>query len=300
MLQHTVLCDVILSITRYSLVSPAIPIVARGTQPRLGGVAIGLAVVVHAALLGLLLEIRRAVPDTDATPPIEVTLEISPETATSTAPPTVAPSDRQRPANDPEPQPAPPLPTPDPQPGPGRDASPPSSAASPQASPEPTVRPLRRSATPAAPVPKRDAVKPAARPAKFAVRPPAASKEDGTPTTPVPSAAPVQPSQMAAPVQQASVEATGAWRSALAAWLQEHRTYPEAARRGGVEGRVVVRFTMDDTGVVTAVVLVSGSGSTVLDEAAQALLRGAHLPPPPPPAPEHLSVTLPVRYSLAH
>jgi len=90
----------------------------------------------------------------------------------------------------------------------------------------------------------------------------------------------------------------GAWRGALAAWLQEHKTYPEAARRDGVEGRVTLRFTMDRAGMVTDVALVRGSGSTVLDEAAIALLRGSRLPAPPAPAPDHISITLPIRYSL--
>ncbi len=92
---------------------------------------------------------------------------------------------------------------------------------------------------------------------------------------------------------------SGAWRSALAAWLQQHRTYPEAARRGGVEGRVVVHFTMDRQGTVTEVTLVRSSGSAVLDEAATGLLRGSHLPPPPAPAPDSISITLPIRYSLS-
>ena len=84
----------------------------------------------------------------------------------------------------------------------------------------------------------------------------------------------------------------------MAAWLQAHKTYPEAARRDGAEGRVVVRFTMDGNGAVTDVMLVAGSGAAALDEAAMALLRGARLPPPTP-ASERLSVTLPIRYSLA-
>ena len=85
----------------------------------------------------------------------------------------------------------------------------------------------------------------------------------------------------------------------MLAWLRGHRTYPDAARRDGVEGRVVVRFTIDSAGLVTGVALVGSSGSAVLDEAAQALLRGAHLPAPPAPAPDHLSITLPVSYNLA-
>lgn len=97
----------------------------------------------------------------------------------------------------------------------------------------------------------------------------------------------------------AAADRSGAWRGALAAWLQGHKTYPEAARRDDVEGRVIVRFTMDRGGTVMEVALVRSSGSTVLDDAAMALLRGARLPAPPAPAPDHVSITLPIRYSLA-
>ena len=58
-----------------------------------------------------------------------------------------------------------------------------------------------------------------------------------------------------------------------------------------------MRFTIDSAGLVIAVVVVGSSGSAVLDEAAQALLRGAHLPAPP--TLDHLSITLPINYALA-
>ncbi|MBV9783984.1 MAG: energy transducer TonB [Acidisphaera sp.] len=85
-----------------------------------------------------------------------------------------------------------------------------------------------------------------------------------------------------------------AWRAALSAWLQAHKTYPQAARRNGEEGRAVVRFTVDRDGRVLDVELVGSSGSQSLDDAAQAMLRGAHLPPPV----RQLTVTVPVRYRL--
>ena len=128
---------------------------------------------------------------------------------------------------------------------------------------------------------------------------PSSNGAGALPGLPMPAAAPA-PTQAAGPVQPPTAEVFGAWRGALAAWLQEHRTYPDAARRDGTEGRVVVRFTIDGAGLVTGVALVGSSGSTVLDEAALALLRGAHVPALPAPGPDHLSITLPVRYSLGH
>ncbi|MBV8916446.1 MAG: energy transducer TonB [Acetobacteraceae bacterium] len=126
----------------------------------------------------------------------------------------------------------------------------------------------------------------------------------GESATPAPPSVPQSATATIAPPAASSAatpspDLSGAWRSALAAWLQEHKTYPDDARRDGEEGRVVVRFTLDRSGTVTDVMLVSSSGHPILDGAAITLLRRARLPPPPAPAPEHLSITLPIRYSLA-
>jgi len=86
----------------------------------------------------------------------------------------------------------------------------------------------------------------------------------------------------APPPAQAQGEALAAWRGALATWLSAHRRYPEQARRDGVQGQPTVRFTVEPSGRVTSVELVTSSGSTVLDEATIAMLRGATLPPFPP------------------
>ncbi len=136
---------------------------------------------------------------------------------------------------------------------------------------------MRRAAAPARPAP--------ARPAPARPPDPAAA----------PAAAPAPAPQALASAP--SADAAAAWRGALAAWLQAHKTYPDAARRAGIEGRAVVRFTMDRTGAVTAVALLQDSGSAELDDAAVALLRGARLPPPP--ATDTITLTLPIRYSLA-
>ncbi len=106
------------------------------------------------------------------------------------------------------------------------------------------------------------------------------------------------PSSSAASPPAAAAYSSGAWQGALAAWLQAHKRYPEQARRDGIEGRVVVRFAVDREGTVKQVNLVHSSGSSELDEAAMAMLRGSHLPPPPAPAPDTISITLPIHYSL--
>jgi protein TonB len=113
------------------------------------------------------------------------------------------------------------------------------------------------------------------------------------------SAPPTSPAALAAPASPATIEISAAWRSALAEWLQQHKTYPEGARSEGAEGRVTVRFTIDRDGRVLDVALVRSSGAPILDEAAQAMLRGARLPPfPPGMTQDRVTVTLPIRYGL--
>ena len=89
------------------------------------------------------------------------------------------------------------------------------------------------------------------------------------------------------------------WRGSLAAGLQSHRTDPDAARRQGEEGRVVVRFTAARDGRVLAFALVSSSGFQVLDDAVQAMFRGARLPAfPSGMARDQITVTVPVHFTL--
>ena len=89
------------------------------------------------------------------------------------------------------------------------------------------------------------------------------------------------------------------WRGSLAAWLQSHKTYPDEARRDGQEGRAVIRFTAGRDGQILDFALVSSSGSAALDGAAQAMFRGARLPPfPAGMAQDRITVTVPIRFTL--
>ena len=91
----------------------------------------------------------------------------------------------------------------------------------------------------------------------------------------------------------------GEWRNALIAWLDKHKTYPEAARDEGVEGRVLVRFTASRDGHALDVSIAQSSGSRALDMAALSLVREKRLPPFPAGAvPDTLPVTVPVTYQL--
>jgi protein TonB len=91
------------------------------------------------------------------------------------------------------------------------------------------------------------------------------------------------------------------WQSAVGAWLQSNKTYPDAARRRGDEGRATVRFTVNREGRVVDFQLMASTGSVALDAAVDQLLRGARLPPfPSGMSQEQVTVTLQIRYALEH
>lgn len=83
-------------------------------------------------------------------------------------------------------------------------------------------------------------------------------------------------------------------------WLAQHRNYPRAARRAGIEGTVHVRFVIDAQGRIGASAIERSSGARVLDRAALALLEAAS----PVPGLEQfgldrgLELRLPIHYQL--
>ena len=133
-------------------------------------------------------------------------------------------------------------------------------------------------------------------------RPPvraAPSKSAKPPHTVASKPPPASPAPIAAarPIKAAPPDA--AWLASVSEWLTAHRFYPEAARRRGRQGTVVVRFDVDRLGRVSNANLVHDSGSPVLDQAALALVRDASLPPFPADMPSsEESVTVPIRYQL--
>jgi protein TonB len=100
-----------------------------------------------------------------------------------------------------------------------------------------------------------------------------------------------------APVVPQTVDVS--WQASVTGWLASHKTYPDEARQRGEEGRVVVRFTIERSGHVVDAGIVVASGSTPLDSAAMALVRGASFPPFPSSMPqERITITTAVHYTL--
>ncbi|HSD50633.1 MAG TPA: energy transducer TonB [Candidatus Methylomirabilis sp.] len=77
--------------------------------------------------------------------------------------------------------------------------------------------------------------------------------------------------------------------------IHEARTYPEVARRQGIEGTVELRFRIGADGSVLAMEILQSSGSRTLDEAAEQTIRRAA---PYPPVSGW--IRLPLSYRLDH
>jgi protein TonB len=128
------------------------------------------------------------------------------------------------------------------------------------------------------------------------------------PAAPSAAAAPARPAASAIPGRagnRGNIETGGAalvssYQAQVQAHLQRFRTYPEAARSRGITGVAAVRFALGRDGQVLSVSLARGSGASVLDEAALAMVRRAS---PFPPFPAGLNRTrmdlaAPVRFDL--
>jgi protein TonB len=76
------------------------------------------------------------------------------------------------------------------------------------------------------------------------------------------------------------------WIEQLHEWWLQHSYYPAEAARRAQDGSVQIHVRVDRYGRVQLVELQSSSGSTWLDAGAQAVFRGASLPPFPAATPE--------------
>lgn len=83
----------------------------------------------------------------------------------------------------------------------------------------------------------------------------------------------------------------------LVSLVEKHKRYPKAARRAGMEGVVLVEFSVDPSGKVTGASVIKKSGKGPLDSASQDLsdrIIGAAFNVPN----AGMKIQVPIRYSL--
>ena len=90
------------------------------------------------------------------------------------------------------------------------------------------------------------------------------------------------------------------WQTELVRRLEQYKRYPGDAQSRGVEGIVMLSFSVDRNGRVLAHEIVRSSGHPELDKEVVSMIERAQpLPPFPPSMPEDkLDLTVPIRFSL--
>lgn len=143
--------------------------------------------------------------------------------------------------------------------------------------PSPSLRP--------APVAK-TAPRPAA-PAPVAVAPVPSVESAQQAADPVPglAAAPPAPAPASAPVASGPDPGSVArFRLELMEIARRYKRYPRIAQDNNWEGRVELRIAFAENGAMSSLTVKKGAGRTVLDDAAQAMLRSAQAQAAIPPA----------------
>jgi protein TonB len=121
--------------------------------------------------------------------------------------------------------------------------------------------------------------------------------EDRPKAAPRPESVPSTPSTASSSVGKGRSDADTNYRGLVAAHLNRHKQFPEAARRRGAQGATVITFGIDASGKVTSVAVVRSSGNAGLDEAAQAMVRRAS-PFPAPPSRQPMTFNVPVSFHI--
>lgn len=148
---------------------------------------------------------------------------------------------------------------------------------------------------------------PPSRPLPFTPRQPLTTAPPPPTVSPLPAPPPAQtaPAPAVEPVRAAPEPAAAQspnpspefLRRVLAA-LEQVRRYPPAAKARREEGVVVLVFSMNRSGRVTAAQVQKSSGSASLDRAALEAVRRARLPAVPAEYTDPLQLVLPVEFSL--
>jgi protein TonB len=250
---------------RSSPVGPT-PISSQRTAARVRGRetlrwAVLLSLALHLAILTFLLIILPAQPPTDASEPLAVDVTVGEGAAEATSEPPAPTEATAEPTQQAE------IPPPTPEPVPDVPPPPPVQQAE---IPPPTPEPVPD--VPPPPPPVAQAHPPRAPPQRAVAR------------------ASVNPAGGPAHATDGQSGAGGgsngaAWTGKLKQWWDQHSFYPNEASRTNEGGNVRVRIVIAPDGQVTSIQVLQGSGMSVLDAAAVAVFRNAHLPPFPPGTP---------------
>ena len=182
--------------------------------------------------------------------------------------------------------PAPPQPAPAPLPADQFPAEASGLPVPPQPDPAPLSTAVPPPAAPPSSPPRRPTPRPKSKPVQRRPSPPRsaiAAKDESAPARPAPALASgsqgtLAPAATPAPLAAGPPVIDPSWRSALGAWMQAHRRYPDAARQRGEEGTVEVAFTVSRDGTVLTVQIVRPSGSALLDQAVHDMLTSQKVP----------------------
>jgi protein TonB len=157
------------------------------------------------------------------------------------------------------------------------------SGAAPAAEP-PARRPAPAASAPAGPQAPATPARPAAS-ASDRSSPPGGT---ATPSAAPPRASGAAPAALAGtrlaraePAATAGGSAGASYAALVIAAIERAKIYPAAAEAQGLEGRVVVSFTIGPDGRTATASLARSSGVPVLDQAAITLVERLRLPPPP-------------------
>lgn len=164
------------------------------------------------------------------------------------------------------------------------------------------VIPVPKPPPPPPPPPKRVVVKKAPEappPPPQPVQPQAQAVPQALPSPPAPPA-PTPPAPAAAPPMPTNSAARENYFGKLLAHLSKHKRYPRAALAMRHQGVVMLRFTLDRSGMVTAMRIERSSGFESLDnEVLQLMERAQPLPGLPDEIPgERLEVVVPIQFFL--
>ncbi|MFK7860901.1 MAG: energy transducer TonB [Granulosicoccus sp.] len=104
----------------------------------------------------------------------------------------------------------------------------------------------------------------------------------------------------ASDIERGDPDVVRSYEQELLAWVQKYKRYPKRLKRRGVEGKVILAFTVGSGGDLLHYEILQGSGEIQLDKAALAILKDAA---PMPAIPEDLdmaeyTVRIPVSYTI--